>query len=910
MGSLGTQVMTPLRAFALHSPHRGPPARYSRPVISGNALTGRDSELATLRRALSGVGNFAGVVIAGAAGVGKTRLARELLSQAAAAGTRTNWIVGTTSARPIPLGAFTASLGETVNEPAPSVRRVINSLVAQQRQGRMLIGVDDAHLLDGFSAHVVHQIAQTREARLVVTVRTGAGEPDAVKALWKDGLLARLDLEPLSADSTRAMVESVLEGPVDARSAQRFWRLTGGNALFLQQLLKDQVAAGRVRQVAGVWMWDGDVAVSQSMTDLVGNQLDRLEPELATVVDTLSQYEPLSVDLLTEFVDRADIEKAEQMHLISVERSGGALMARLAHPLFGELRRGAAGELHLSKVRGALAQQMGKQNDTDPQAVVRRALLTLDSDLPPDPELYVEAARHTMTLLDLDLAERFACAAVQAGSTEATEILAVNRFLAGDGAGAEEFLCVLSERDGVDRHRWVSLRAANYIWMLGRADDAAAALATLAGPDETDDQRAVRYSVEACLDAVSARCLDAERKAREALACDALSDLNAMLASVALIMASGALGHADEIGAVGQAALDRASTSYESSHMRFWFGGVYARACRLTGRLEECRRAAGTLSALAADMPGLAYANLVFLTGVAELMRGEVRPAVKMLHEALAGVENHGITTGLRPACTFGLTEGHAKLGEAEPSRHMFVEASANVPPNYFFMQTGLALANGWMLAANGGLTDAIETVVAEAKVARDRGQPTHEVACLQAAVQWGVHSGLEDIAVRARELADELSLPVADAVALHAESLLAGNGEGLLSASEAYQAYGDRATAADAAAQAAVAFTGAQSRSRGLYAASVAAQLSEECGGLCTPATRSPATPTPLTGRQREIAELVAVGLSNKDIADRLYTSVRTVEGHIYRACQRVGASSRAELASIMRKGMRGESG
>ena len=95
------------------------------------------------------MGNYAGVVIAGAAGVGKTRLARELLAQAAAAGTRTNWIVGTASARPIPLGAFSVALGDAAVESAPSVRRVINALVAQQRQGRVLIGVDDAHLLDG-----------------------------------------------------------------------------------------------------------------------------------------------------------------------------------------------------------------------------------------------------------------------------------------------------------------------------------------------------------------------------------------------------------------------------------------------------------------------------------------------------------------------------------------------------------------------------------------------------------------------------------------------------------------------------------------------------------------------------------------------------------------------------------------
>ncbi len=874
---------------------------------------GRDVELATLRRALSGVGNYSGVVIAGAAGVGKTRLARELLAQAAAAGTKTNWIVGTASARPIPLGAFTASIGEGwpergAAEPAPTVRRVINALVAQQRQGRMLIGIDDAHLLDGFSAHVVHQLAQTREARLVVTVRTGGQEPDAVKALWKDGLLARLDLEPLAPESTMAMVESVLEGPVDARSSQRFWRLTGGNALFLRQLLNDQVAAGRMRQVAGVWLWDGDVAVSQSMSDLVGNQLDRLPPELAVVVDTLSQCEPLDVDVLCDLVGREHLESAEQMHLVTVERTGSALAARLAHPLFGELRRANVGELYLSKVRGSLAQRMGQDADHDPQTTVRRALLTLESNLPPDADLYLDAARHTMTLLDLDLAERFATAAAAAGSTDAVKTLAVNRFLAGAGEQAEELLRGLTDSGEVaERHRWVCLRAANLVWMLGRPAEAAENLAALAQGAETDEQRAVRYAVEACVDAFFARCDDAERKARAALASDALSDLDAMLASVALLMACGALGHADDIGQVALAALDRASTSYEASHMRFWFGGVYARACRLTGRIEQCHSAAARLSALAEDMPGLAYANLVFLTGVAELMRGDLPAAVKKLHEALAGAENHGVTTGLGPACTFALAEAHAKLGESEAATDMLVQARARVKPEALFMQTGLALATGWVQAANGSLAEATATVLDEAKIARHRGQPTHELACLQAAAQWGVPDVLPVVAARARELAGELDLALANAVAGHAESLLASDGEGLLAASEAYRVIGDRATAADAAAQAAVAFTGGQQRNRGLFAGSVASQLVAECGGLCTPATRSPVSPTPLTGRQREVAEMVAAGLSNKDIADRLVCSVRTVEGHILRACQRVGATSRHDLARIMRLGWQG---
>lgn len=58
------------------------------------------------------------------------------------------------------------------------------------------------------------------------------------------------------------------------------------------------------------------------------------------------------------------------------------------------------------------------------------------------------------------------------------------------------------------------------------------------------------------------------------------------------------------------------------------------------------------------------------------------------------------------------------------------------------------------------------------------------------------------------------------------------------------------------------------------------------------------------MTGREREVIELVIAGLPNRDIAERLVMSVRTVEGHVYRACQRVGASSRADLAAILRSG------
>jgi DNA-binding CsgD family transcriptional regulator/tetratricopeptide (TPR) repeat protein len=867
-------------------------------VISGDPLTGRDSELGVIRGALSGVGNYSGAVIVGAAGVGKTRLAREVLARAEASGEQTYWIVGTQSARQLPLGAFTASICDTISDPISDVRRIINSFVAQQRQRRVLVGVDDAHLLDGLSAHVVHQLAHARGARLVVTVRMGGDEPDAITALWKDDLLARLDLQPLSAPDTHRIIETTLGGAIDSRSARRFWKLTGGNALFLRQLLKDQIAAGAIRQVAGVWMWDERVAVSDSIAALVGRQLSKLAPDVALVVDTLSQYEPLAVDVLCDLVHRRDLEVAEQMNLVTVERSGSKLMARLAHPLFGELRRAAASEMYLSRIRGKLAQRLAKDDDADMHATVRRALLALESDLSPDPQLSLQAARFAMTLLDLDLSDRFATAAADAGVSEAVGLRAVSLAGRGHGDQAEAILAGVGV-DDPDGHHWATVRAANLIWNLGRPREASAILDGLASRRESAAERAERAAIESCVDAVMVRCVTAAEKARAALGSPTLPDFHAMLASLALTIAQGALGRIDDITDVVTEAIDRAITSFQASPMRFWYGGVYARACRLSGHIDECVRSAKQLSDSARDIPGLAYANLAFLLGHAELAHGNIPAAVKLLHEALAGAEKHSVTTGLRPASCFALAEAHAKLGQPDAANAAITEARQCVPADYLFMQTGLAVARGWALAAGGCLTEAISIAHAAGVDARKRNQPTHELACIQVAAQWGDTSG----AIRARELANELSFPLADVVARHTESLLADDGEGLLAASTDYRALGDRAAAADVAAQAAVAFSRNQQRKRSLYAAALGQELATECGGLCTPALRNPIG-QPLTGRQREIIELVAAGLSNKEIAERLVTSVRTVEGHVYRAYQRLGAGSREELVEMLRAG------
>jgi DNA-binding CsgD family transcriptional regulator len=52
------------------------------------------------------------------------------------------------------------------------------------------------------------------------------------------------------------------------------------------------------------------------------------------------------------------------------------------------------------------------------------------------------------------------------------------------------------------------------------------------------------------------------------------------------------------------------------------------------------------------------------------------------------------------------------------------------------------------------------------------------------------------------------------------------------------------------------------------------------------------------LTGRELEITALVALGLPNRDIADRLFISRRTVDAHLNHIFAKLGLSSRLQLA------------
>jgi DNA-binding CsgD family transcriptional regulator len=188
------------------------------------------------------------------------------------------------------------------------------------------------------------------------------------------------------------------------------------------------------------------------------------------------------------------------------------------------------------------------------------------------------------------------------------------------------------------------------------------------------------------------------------------------------------------------------------------------------------------------------------------------------------------------------------------------------------------------------------------ARAAADLSHRSGQYAVEGEALHHLARLGDRTVAGRLDGLRNRIAGPLADLYASHAAAVSNSDGVALDAVSVAFEDAGFLLSAADSAAQAAGVHDRTGDRRRNSEAAARALRLAAACGGVLTPAVRAAAAPLPVTSREREIAAMVAAGLTNREIAERLVVSVRTVEGHIYRACIKLDVTDREELGKIVR--------
>ncbi len=863
-------------------------------------LTGRAEELSLISGLIRRRDGPAGVVLAGAAGVGKTRLAREALAVAAQRGGLIRWAVATASARALPLGAFAATLGVVGPDPARLVRQASDALLAGAGPAGVIVGVDDAHLLDELSATVVHQLALRRAATMVLTMRTGETAPDAVTALWKDGHLTRLELQPLSAHEITPLVEARLSGPVDSVTARRLWTITKGNALYLRQLVDGELESGRLHQVAGVWRWSGELALSPSLVELVSARIGQLPDAQRDVLEVLAFAEPLGVPVLAQLTDSAAVEQVEARGLVEVYPDGRRLQARLAHPLYGEVQRARMGTLHTRRLRGRIAGALAATGGRRADDTLRQALLMLDSDLQPDSVLLTDAARRATELGDLPLAVRVSRAAVAAGGGFEPWLLMCDALsYSGQGAEAETEAAALGALASTDAERAKSVisRAGALAFPLGRFAEAEKMLDALTSGISDGVAILEVIGMRSILDGFRGRTVQAADAATRVFAHPRSSPAAIHLASWGLATACGGLGRLDKADETLRW-IDARVESFEIGlHQAAIVIALWVRGLLLGGLLDQAEHTARRYRERCWDTPGPANTITMLSCGEVARYRGQVATAARLCRQVIAGSQGSDLA-GVSFNGVLGLIGALGMAGDAAAARQAFAEVTAARNPVFAeFMESEMLLAEAWVVAAEGAVSEAVSRAHQAAEVAASQHQPAVEVLALHTAVCFGDRT----VAVRLAELATQVDGPRAPAAAAHAAALAADDGAALHFASVQLEEMGALLLAADAAAQAAAVHTRSDRRGSAQAAASRAHRLAQACEGARTPALAAIVAPLPLTPREREIVTLAAGGLSNREIADRLVVSVRTVEGHLYRACNKLGTSERTELVALL---------
>ncbi|OFJ55006.1 helix-turn-helix transcriptional regulator [Mycolicibacterium grossiae] len=856
-------------------------------------MIGRDEDMAEVM-ALLDDRDAHGVALAGKAGVGKSRIAREAAERAAAAGWSVRTIAATATGRTVPLGACAQWIDDAGGTPAALVRHVGEAVIAGAAPGRVLVVVDDAHLLDDLSALVVHHLVDARAAKVVLTVRTGEPVPDAVSTLWKDRGVAWRDVEVMAPRQVAAVLAAAFESPPDDRCSRRFWDLTQGNMLFVRRLAEQEAAAGRLVDTDGALRWHGDVAVSGSLAELVETQVGALRDAVRDVIDVIAVAEPVDWRCLVQLVEQDAMEEAEQRGLIRV--SGDDVF--VGHPLFAEIRRARCGSTRLRRLRGRVAMAMADGGSA--ARLVERALLWLDSDLAPEPELMLSAARAANALLDFDVAERLFAAAADAGmGAQAQVSRALSLFMMSEGDSVDAALAKapLVGDAGSGYVNDVVMRAMNALWTMRAPDEATRIVdeALLTERGERRHQLLVFRSIQLALAGRTVAVLDTLADVDDRV----LGSQGTTMACLARCMAYGELGQPDRVVAAATRSLAVLNSHEDGAHLRGPVTEVLASGLAASGRVAEALDVAESFHrSRLGRLPAMRDVAAQIL-GAAHLAGGDLRAALHHLPDHFDPQD--WIGRGFLSVNSFSRfhylrAQALARVGDLDAAARAVEAARALHHPAYDYYGSSELLAEAWIAAAGARFGDARTLTLAAADCARDHQQWAREVWCLQTAVQFDHAGALE----RLTELAAQLGTARATAAARYAAALGADDAHGLDTASKHWEAMGDRLAAADAAAQSATSHRRAGRAGSAITAAARARRLASDCGGATSPALVSADFAAPFTNREREIVVLVARGMSNREIADTMCLSVRTVESHVYRASAKAGVAGRAGLRDL----------
>jgi DNA-binding CsgD family transcriptional regulator len=448
--------------------------------------------------------------------------------------------------------------------------------------------------------------------------------------------------------------------------------------------------------------------------------------------------------------------------------------------------------------------------------------------------------------------------------------------------GADEWLIV----------HWGGLRALNLFINCGQVEQARQVLADV--KDRVDSEAVVGLvtALEVSFGFFSGDVATAIETGPMLCGSDALP-LGALWAAVATSSALALAGRFGDVHRIADAGL-RAAALSESGPQRFAIGVAEVMALTAAGDFPAAERVWERFAAMAAGEPE-ANAMVEAIFGLVQLARGALPSACSAFQDSIAALSPAFVLAWVMLVTAWSAQAEGARGDSAAAAAALRRSEDAYGPQVAVFLPE-LELARAWERACVGQMSAARTHAVRAAQIARQSEMFAVEMRALHTAVRFDDRSQAERLA----ELAKALNTSLAEAIAQHARGLADHDGDLLDAAADRFADMGAVALAADAAAQAVREHARTGKRGKELESSTRAHWLASQ-HEIRTPAVHSVAQPLPITDREREIVMLAAAGLSNRQIAERLSVSVRTVEGHLYRIFVKLGIEHRDQLIRLV---------
>jgi len=842
------------------------------------------------------------VVLGGHAGVGKTRLAREVVADAETAGLTAGWVTATQSSRDIPFGALSPLLaGDGPDSPAAltptSVLAALGVTADTARPLPDVVVVDDGHLLDDASATSLFQLVTAGKATVLLTLTLRTTPPDAVTALWKDGAAARVELQALSRLETDALVCELLGGACNTLTLERVWHTSEGNPLYVRELLDAAKAAGRLSLHRDRWQLDDRGDLSGPLVELVTARIERLAPPVRRVLELVALAAPVPLHVLERVVDLDAVAAAEESGLVEVVDERARSVARATHPMHAEVVRsvlpGARRRLLCRQLADAI-ETTGLRRQDD---VLRFLNWRLAAGERAPVELLVRGAWQATDALDMRLAERLGQAAVAADPHHDAARLAYADAVYRQARHGDALEILAASTAVDDRARTeVIVARGKALWGLGRLDEAEQILLDAAAT--ITDRRCLGWlqGFRATVRAALGFPTEAVALAQP-IADDASYGARATLSSLgSLALAFAFSGQSACCVAAVSAGTDPALfLAAESRTLLSWAEPALWTAKWLSGDIREAETLADVYHHAgldARDTERVAGGSMAL--GWAALMHGDIVTAISRFEDAvaLAPVDDR---IGIKTIALIGLGWAHAANHDVDAAAAALDEAETAAATGAKWFEPAATIGRAWVAATVGDEREARNLFEQAADNSKRRGLNPYALFAFHALARL---DRAKAVAGPIARLARTIDGPFAPVVVAHTNALADDDPAALDACSERFEQLEMWGLAAESAAAAARSYD-----MRGAAAEAEAARtrcdtLILRCGGVRPFSVERLQTASPLTGRERQIARLAAQGTATKDIADQLNVSIRTVDSHLAHAYTKLGVNGRRDLA------------